>query len=238
MTTVSTTYAYETYLDDIADEEARDALPTLSYNPALLTPSHFYLMEVENDIRIRRVYSVAPTPTMNSIFVNNYLDCLPDDITKHIMQMVDCVPSKDELMEHVMECEIQHEPYSLDEDQLDDELSFDELNGFHKIANFINHEIVDTWSDEDVAIIFNYYFRDINSAKRYIEKDEYDMDYWGSNDGLDVKRHAMRLLIFNTLLERYKIVFDKENVTREWVRDNDDGEPVYEYGCYTMITAK
>ena len=60
---------------------------------------------------------------------DNHLESLPDDITKHIMLMVKSVPDKDEFMEHVMKevREVQHEGYMLDEDQLDDEISFDEF---------------------------------------------------------------------------------------------------------------
>lgn len=174
---------------------------------------------------------------------DNHLESLPDDITKHIMLMVKSVPDKDEFMEHVMKevREVQHEGYMLDEDQLDDEISFDEFKGSGLVSNIIN-KIVDAWTDKDLYLIFNYHFRDLVEAKRFIEKDQYEMEYWCGDDytfgltDINVKRKAIRLLVFNTFIERYKIAFDKENLTREWVRDDDDGEPVYEYSCYTIFT--
>lgn len=71
-------------------------LPTLSYNPALLTPFYFTCpIEGEKDIRISHVYRVEH-PAKMSLFTNNYLDCLPDDITQYIMELTK-PPSIDDL---------------------------------------------------------------------------------------------------------------------------------------------
>tara|TARA_R110002050_G_scaffold72374_1_gene155902 strand:- start:65 stop:610 length:546 start_codon:yes stop_codon:yes gene_type:complete len=176
---------------------------------------------------------------------DNYLECLPDDISKYIMHIVKSVPDKDELMLSVMDevSGIDHEGYMLDEDQLDDELTFDEFKGSGVVSNIIN-KLVDAWSDDELHNTFNYHFRNLVEAERFIKKDEYDMEYWGGDDyvyghtDINVKRKSMRLLVFNTFVERYEIVFDKENAVREWVRDDDDGEPVYEYSCYTTVAVR
>lgn len=76
--------------------EEMSCLPTLTYNPALLTPFYFTCpIEGEKDIRISHVYRVEH-PAEMPLFTNNYLDCLPDDITRYIMDLTK-PPSIDEV---------------------------------------------------------------------------------------------------------------------------------------------
>lgn len=204
-------------------------LPVLSYNAELLTPFYFTCpIAGKNDIRISHVYRVEPPADNMPLFTNNYLDCLPDDITKMIMDKVN-TPSIEELTSNVYDCvRERYRPvsFALEEDQLYDELEIDSGDAklyYIDVIDSVNETLCKLELNQ-IHNIYNDMFYHKKNAIDFLNND--NSGYGNSDDTLYddsvpddyVKGQSVIVKLFQSYVENYKLVFDEDS----FVPDEDD----------------
>lgn len=172
---------------------------------------------------------------MTNIFIDNYLESLPFDISKLIIEKAN-TPSLDELTSNVYDgVRERYEPvsFSLNEDELYDELEIYCGDARHYRQNVLD-SINDNYarlSSQQIDTIYNEHFNNKKNTIDYLNNDnqnyQYDDDYEYDDSCENYVEEAIKMKMYHHFIENYKLVFDQE--TFEY--DEEDGE----WGAMTVI---
>ena len=230
----------------IDHHEEMSCMPTLTYNPALLTPFYFtYPTEGEKDIRISHVYSVDH-PAEMPLFINNYLDCLPDDITQYIMDLTK-PPSIDDLF-----CKLTKQIKSptfkgnipIDEDVLDYEYYYDVNTdeSFDEYAESIIRDYLHSLDDEEELNHYTYWFPNDDSIYDNLPK-HIDKSSDTNRDHLYNMIKEQKEYVIQSIMSDKIISYFKQNYVMKTISKTDSphhNEDIDEmcYDCTAVIVKR
>ena len=166
---------------------------------------------------IIKLTSVPSTEALADLVYKEFMQLRPDDITKHgEIYTYDWTFSNEETEE-----DRAVKDYVLEFDDRDDDSV---IFSYNLAVNAIN-KILSSWAPDYYDDVFNYYFKDIAHAKKYIKKNKYAIGaYYFVEDEEDhtfcVKTRAMSYFLITCFHENYKLMIDQG----ERFPNGDDGD--------------
>lgn len=164
---------------------------------------------------------------MTNMFMNNYLESLPYDISKLIVEKAN-TPSLDELTSNVYDgVRERYKPvsFSLNEDELYDELEIycsDARHYRENVLDSINENYVRLTSDQ-IDTIYNEYFNNKKNTIDFLNNDDqgyqYDDEYVYDDTCQNFVEEAIKMKMYHRFAETYKLAFDEE--TFEYVHEDE-----------------